>query len=472
MDMSQLQQTVCWRMHPSKSLSDWRLQIFNRSTKTFETYHVHRVVLAVGPRACDFFREAFESKQQQQQRSTSTITTNTNTNTVTRIPLIAQACPLVPLFLDFVYCQPTFDIHTDTAVGLAYLAEYFRQPKLLHRIYVYIGKDLRGETLHKYFLYSVYYDQHAILDLVLQVCAKALPTMDSSNADVSAFLFDLAPEYFMILLDSIQERQQEGESHTNNNYANLSKLVADYCVLHQQELTLAVFEQLTICLTSHHYHTIKTKTAMTLLQLELVLQEEEEEERRQDDELPNILPSDLQKKCILVLSEDWESLCDMEMEPHTVTQLLQRISRNKSQDDSSDSAPLLVELFQATLTRAHYQLQKTREDWTASLERESFLRKDLNQVVDERNQVQKELQSLHKLFGTAKTEMKEQIQGWIRKHDNENGSTKVAGRTSQLGRGTVASQEGIGTTQELQSSNRHTRICGYELFGHFGGFLV
>jgi hypothetical protein len=384
--------------------------------------------LAVGPRACDFFREAFESKQQQQDNQQQR-------NTVTRIPLIAQACPLVPLFLDFVYCQPTFAIHTDTAVGLAYLAEYFRQPKLLHRVYVYIGKDLRGETLHKYFLYSVYYDQHAILDLVLQVCAKALPTMDSSSADVSAFLFDLAPEYFMILLDSIQERQQQQEqqqqqgetSHSNNNnhnYANLSNLVADYCVLHQQELTLAVFEQLTICLTTHHYHTIKTKTAMTLLELELVLQEKEEE-RRQDDESPkNILPSDLQKKCILVLSEDWESLCDME--PHIVTHLLQRISCNQNQDDetSSDSdsdsaAPLLVELFQATLTRAHYQLQKTREDWTASLERESFLRKDLSQVVDERNQVQKELQSLHKLFGTAKTEMKEQIQGWIRKHENE-----------------------------------------------------
>ena len=163
--------------------------------------------------------------------------------------------------------------------------------------------------MHQYFLNSNYYDQHAILDLVLQLCVKTLPSMDSSNKDVSA---DLAPEYFMILLDSIQERQQqqEGESHTNNNYANLSNMVADYCVLRQRKLTLAIFQQLTICLTSHHYHTIKTKIAMALLELELVFQEKEEEQC-QDDAAPKNVPLDLQKKRILILSGDWESLCDM-----------------------------------------------------------------------------------------------------------------------------------------------------------------
>jgi hypothetical protein len=385
---SQVQQALNWRMDPSESLSDWTLQIFNRSTKTFQIYHVHRVALAVGPRACGYFHDAFSSSNKN------------NRNHVTRIPLIAQACRLIPLFLDYVYSQPSFLLHTNTAVGLAYLADYFGQPKLLAQVETFVSQDLKRDTLHRYYVDSVYYDQHRFLDdLVVNVCSKELPNMTWSSA--SALLDELSCDYLVQILEKISTSSME------NSY-DWSTLVAGYCLIHQPELTLTVFEQLTSRLTA-----LDASTAMELLTLELAILEEEEEEEKllreqydgEDDS------SSLQKRCIQVLAEDWETVC--EIDPASVTLLLESLSRRRRK------CPLLVDWFQETLTKAHQQVHKMREELNASSDREAFLKKDLHQLVEERNQAIKEVQTQRNHFSSTKTEMKEQISGWVRKHGHE-----------------------------------------------------
>jgi hypothetical protein len=93
----------------------------------------------VGSRTCGYFQKAFLKKP------------NSN-NVVIWVPLISQACEVVPHLLDYLYDWPTFPLRTNTAAGLAYIAEYVHQPTLLQRTLELVHQDLNSDTLHRYWI--------------------------------------------------------------------------------------------------------------------------------------------------------------------------------------------------------------------------------------------------------------------------------------------------------------------------------
>jgi hypothetical protein len=387
-----LQQRLSWRMDPSQSLSDCQLQIFNRSTKVFHTYHVHRVVLAVGSRACGYFQKAFSAASKKRHSNSSTTTSNSNSNSIIRVPLISQACRVVPHLLDYLYDLPTFPLNTDTAVGLAYLAEYVQQPTLLQRTLAFVDQDLHRDTLHRYWIDAIYYDQQDILDWVVTVGARELPFVDVHSSGVAAFLADLAPAYLVQMLDLVTVGADDDDSSALVLSSNLCTVVVEYCVSHRTEVTLELLEQLTTRLPL-----LTPTAAMAILELELAITEDDD-----DHEEPCVSP--LQQRCLEVLSQDWGMLGDMD--PSIMTRLLHNMSTH---DDLHD-------WFPQTLQRAHEQLCQTQDDLTACLDREAALRKELEHALEVAKQSQQQAWTIRKTLTSAKVEMKGQVAGWIKKH--------------------------------------------------------
>lgn len=388
-----------WRMDPSISLSDWRLQILNQSTKAVQTYHVHRVVMAVGPRACVYFQSVFSESSG-----------GSKSIDATRVPLIAKACELIPLFLDFLYDAPCFQITTDKAVGLAYLASFFQQSKLQQEVETFIEQDLLNtETLHSYYMDSVYYDQWQILERLMKVLALELPSLPYST--YSALLEDFSVEYFLQVLElaadsSTSLTTDDSTVGTVPTSVSWSALVAEFCLVHQP-MTSQAFEKLTNRLTE-----MDANTALTLLQLELVIREEEEEEEgalNKNAQERNSDDGSLENKCLEVLAEQWETVC--EMDQGLVSFLFVSLAASKS--------PFLLQWFQASMQKAHAQLKSTREDFEASAVREATLIKDFETILEERNQALQEAKNLRNHFEATKTDMKEQISGCVRKNENE-----------------------------------------------------
>ena len=443
-------QHLHWRMDPKSSLSDWDLQIFNRTSKKFITYHVHRVVLAIGPTSCGYFQTIFEGKNNiNAEHTEDTLPSRNNDKNMTRIPLIAGACDYLPNFLDFVYGSqtPKFRITRDSCLALMFLSIKFEQPKLEEMTLRYFIEDLETnpyDTLQTYYEDSIYYfgDDHGSTDYdVLQhVLFVASQVLLENQDDILDFLEYLSSDHFIEILDNMtdadhnnlnssflmenrhqnqdQQLQQEPSKHKRrSNTKVIASLIADYCILHQEELSLSIFERMTDRLTDrlllaaneklqNKSIAMDARAAVVLMQMDLIFRNE----------------SQLQKQCFHVLIEDWESLL-VDLEPQTLKELLVSLSNNKP--------IMMMEWFYTTLQKVYTELVRTRQDCSrnkkyatkvvnAAVDDEvsnDALREDLNCVVDELDHVNGELGRMQTRFSSAKEEMKGQVQGWIRKHN-------------------------------------------------------
>ena len=406
----ELNQKLCWRSDPSQSLSDWELHIFNRSTKTFQIYHVHRVVMALGPRGCEFFQDVFR------QAEAGTSPTSASLNKTSRVPLIAESCKMVGCFLDYVYGNEQFEITSENALGMCYLADYFRNNSLWELATDFIEEDLGTESgrehLCQYYTDSIYYDQDEFLDHILTVCSRDVLGMMEDGIPCTKLLGELTPAHFLKILVDMEPPTDEKLSSS----VLLTRLITEFCCMHRNELAMERFENFTRKITL-----LDSSSAITLLEtsLEYDFGSYKANDRKQNNVSRDSLSSliSFQQQCIETLSEEWEEL--LELDQSRVTRIMRILSQREEHQG------ILVDWFHKTLQRASKHLMTSRQE-TERAQQQKLLMEDRYTEMTEKLEVAQEQTAIsqrnHK--GT-KSEMKTQISSWMRKNEGTNQRRQV-----------------------------------------------
>ncbi|KAL7576627.1 hypothetical protein ACA910_005565 [Epithemia clementina (nom. ined.)] len=289
------EEILTWRSDPAKSLSDWTLLVSNRETRETTPYHVHRNVLAVGPRKSEYFVRFFLSHDRLHK---STKSTELWFNTV--------AADAMPQLLDYMYSPDgKLDISTDCAVGLRHLAQFFGMRALHKKVMAYITLDLTMFNLKTYYQHTVEVDDTKVSELASTHCAQHV--MEITEDDPLLSIID--PSFLRRILMADEIDSEEKQLHT-------SQLLAEYCRQHAKVIDDQDFIRLTDqrCLPRVHY-----SAALTLMEMEsdLVLLDQQHEEDMVEEF------TSLQNRCLADLTEHWEELS--QMQPVELTRICRKL---------------------------------------------------------------------------------------------------------------------------------------------------
>jgi hypothetical protein len=201
------------------------------------------------------------------------------------VQLNDHAADAFPLFLDFLYGSPNFQVTTDTAVALRYLAEFFKNTKLLEETWKFIKEDMNVSNLEKYLCEAICFADRQTATWVAFGCAQ-----NFADIDISSPIWELmSPDDFQRVI-SLARLCRTGKSQQR------SELVAIYCSHHMKQLDERWFREVT---TSHNLAVISPKAALGLLEAEFQLK------RKMFVVKSNSSPShmsSLQRRCVKALS--------------------------------------------------------------------------------------------------------------------------------------------------------------------------
>ncbi len=407
-EREQLNKKLSWRLDPSQSLSDWELHIFNRSSKTFEVYHVHRVVMALGPRGCEFFQDVFRQSEAVSESSSS----NNNNNKTTRVPLIAESCKLVGCFLDYVYDNEHFRITNENALGLCYLADYFRNHSLWELATDFIEDDLSKasgrEHLCQYYKDSLYYDQDEFLDHILSVCSRDLLSILEDGIPCSKLFGEFTPSHFMRILVDMEPPTEEQLSSA----LLLTRAINEFCCMHRNELSMETFDNFTSRIIL-----LDSSSAMTLLEASLEYDfspqrdtDDEQQIHGSEDSIASLIL--FQQQCIETLAEEWEET--LELDQSRVTRIMRILALREAHQS------ILVDWFRKTVKRASSHLMAARQETEKAQQQALLLEDRCKELTQKVETAEDETAVSERNHNTTKSEMKTQISSWMRKNESTN----------------------------------------------------
>jgi hypothetical protein len=315
---------LSWRLDPDVSLSDWTVCVTNTSDGTVHTYHLHKNILAVGPRKSEYFASVFRSRGRAG-------------DSITEISLAAAACRAIPQLLDFVYSHHgQLDITANSATGLRYLAKMFGIRILHKQVTEFIQRDLSLSNVLIYYRDAFALGDEKVTTWTARHCARNIMKIDPHNS----ILVNMDTKFFLRVLQNTES--PEGNS-TNNRTAlalrqrhyHSSILVASYCRLNKNALDETSFRLLT---DEGVLPLIDYSVALMLLELEA-------------DVSPvgtSVLKfseiTSLQKRCIKELAHHWRDLADMDRD--NVVRVCRKLSPG-----------VLTELLIRSLSKAAKKLQ-------------------------------------------------------------------------------------------------------------------
>ncbi len=394
-------QNLCWGLDPSQSLSDWELHVFNRSTKTFEIYYVHRVALALGPRGCEFFQDIFRHAEAGDSSSP-------HVNKTTRVPLIAESCKLVGSFLDYVYGNNHFEITFQNALGMCYLADCFRNHSLWEIATDFIEDDLGQksgrEHLCQYYTDSIYYDQDEFLDHILSVCSRDMLSMMEDGIPCSKLLGELTPSHFLRIVVDMEPPTEEKLSSS----ILLTRLITEFCCMHRNELSMETFDNFTSRIVL-----LDSSSAITLLEASLGYDfgpyDKNQNNTSQDSTASLIL---FQQQCVETLSDEWEEV--LELDSSRVARIMRILALREAHQG------ILVDWFQKTLNRAACHLSTSRQETERAQQQNLLMEDRCKEMAKQVEIAQDETAASQRNHDTTKSEMKTQISSWMRKNEGTN----------------------------------------------------
>lgn len=296
---------LSWRLNPEKSLSDWILQIVTKGNNMpVDTYHVHKSVLAVGPRRSNFFAQAFRPKSQQQSPRSTVVDDDTATSVdqltaagpsftisvdavshTSRLVLEDKAAEAIPVILDYIYTG-NLAICTENACALHYLSQQFEIKALRRQVKDFWINAINMDNLTKYYQDARVFKDERILAHAEEYCAQHIFDVDENR--VVEILTTLDPYFFLRVVSSERLQKDNGTSY------RLSLLVAVYCNIHKSELNESLFLRLT---AASHIPKLEVKAAMVLIELEGDI----------CGDSSNV--TSLKERAIDVLSEHWDEAC-------------------------------------------------------------------------------------------------------------------------------------------------------------------
>ena len=288
-----------WRQDPVESLSDWTIEIetvgahsrsvlddedAGSSTVLLSHYHVHKSVLAIGARKCEYFARLFLARH-------SFVETRHSTSRIELHPL-AAAC--FPQFLDYMYGVDGWNISTESATALHYLGQYFENRRLRWEAKQFWKRDMNFQNLGTYYAHATVFHDAKIIRSVVDACAQNMYKM---SPDLS-IMQTSTPQLWLDVLR--RDPNSCSQSQTT------STVVATFCSIHARVIDKATFEELTSSIHLPHIH---VSVALTLMNLERQIASVAADpvvdlsSNNNNNSLSN-----LQERCVASLHQNWNKV--------------------------------------------------------------------------------------------------------------------------------------------------------------------
>ena len=268
---------LSWRLHPDRSMSDWTIQVTTKGTNRWKNYHVHRSVLAVGPRKSDFFAEVFQKADQWERmgmyggrREEHPNSNNNNkrgkgwckmgggpineqqhlrqqqlprkATTVTKLELESLAADIFPFVLDFMYDTSGFvNMNSGNATAYHVLAHRLKINALKRRALEFWQTDLSVQNLATYCIHGHIFRDESILRACEPLVAHHMFTLQES--DRAVILESIDPKFFISVMQFALKPIKASKKKAFS--LQLSSLVAVYCNLHKSTLNAKDFQTMT-----------------------------------------------------------------------------------------------------------------------------------------------------------------------------------------------------------------------------------
>lgn len=335
------EEELSWRMSPDKSMSDWTIEIQTKivgsgtnaqSTTTLPSntvvqYHVHKSVLAVGPRRSQYFVKLFRSN------ATAALSTTNTTITTNLLEMDELTALAFPILLDYMYgttttSTTTIPITTYNATALHVLAQQLEMKHLRTIVRNFWMQDLSMENIAIYYQHAssskVYQglllnthhtgaqdcdgvggglDDPLIIRALEMYCAQHMFDVDSGKCTIADILDILDPQFLYNVIvqahDNNEKYRMMNRSRDDNENTfslRLSLIIAVYCNIHYEtDLDVTMFQQLT---DRRHLPVLESQAAKVFLELQ---------ERLLC--VPNSTVASLTDRCISVLANNWDTSC-------------------------------------------------------------------------------------------------------------------------------------------------------------------
>ena len=218
-DITKTPPIMLWRMDPLESLSDFIIQIENEQSGAITTYHVHKHILAVGPRRSKYLDNLFHSKME----------------TSAHFVFDENVAKCFPPLLDFIYSEYCdLQLTTENSILFRHLAKQFQIPSLMTKVTAFIEQDMQVSNMISYVTDISTYNDHPLRKLVQAKCATNIAQI--SEMDSLWIIMD--PDLFYGTLSCPLIDREKTSPY-------LSILVKEFTSLHKHELDEDFFEKLT-----------------------------------------------------------------------------------------------------------------------------------------------------------------------------------------------------------------------------------
>jgi hypothetical protein len=237
-------QCLSWRQSPTVSFSDWMIEVTRKRSGSKDTYHVHRRVLAVGPRRSEYFARLFQSSNQKRSSNKS------------RLDLAEAEADIFDMVLDYLYSASNEPkLATETAVAMYSLAESLEMQHLMQSVTDFHRKEMTETNLVDFMKLSKNYKDTTLFDAAIEKCAEEIRSLDEE------FAGRIEPQH---LLKVLLKCKTLPRIYTCSS-SRLSQLVAKCLVAQFPNVTPEVFSHLT---DREHLPYIDPKAAVKILSVE------------------------------------------------------------------------------------------------------------------------------------------------------------------------------------------------------------
>ncbi|GKY93947.1 hypothetical protein MPSEU_000361600 [Mayamaea pseudoterrestris] len=304
---------LSWRMPRKTSHSDYTIEIkylgprkdcYGNMHVMTKYYHVHKCVIAVGPRKAGFFDSLFTSG------GSVPLGNAAHGSSYSFHALVAIA---FPQFLDYVYASSApLNITTETATALYFLAKHFDVQPMLSEAHVFWKRNIESAyTCGTYYKHAYLLQQDDIFQVATSVCCDKVWSLPKTSQLLHlphfSFWLKLAargPLSTKHLNDYIPStgNSSNGDdtklfvSFVSGEYSRrLSILIVEFCRIHLSTMNKATFQMLT---SARSLPVIDIKAALGMMELE----------RQLVAATDRATMSSLQERCIDAVARDWHRI--------------------------------------------------------------------------------------------------------------------------------------------------------------------
>lgn len=212
---------LMWSKNIPPNFSDWCIEVLETETRIREDYHLHRKVLAFGPRRSAYFaRICKESKTGCIKKSV--------------LELGSMEAHVFPMILDHMYSDSTIDVNNDNAYALYSLGDQLEIVSVMHSVTEFYTKSMTKDNIVDFLAIGESFRDKRLLCAALDKCSEELQSMDKTTAS------RIKPHCFL----EVVRRSNSRSNHYRCDASRLSELVVACMEGHPYSVTLDLFNGL------------------------------------------------------------------------------------------------------------------------------------------------------------------------------------------------------------------------------------